>query len=69
MSQVITRRLLTKKIFLAAAAFAFFGVQDKSTNSTSPLNIQSLDEHYLSVNGWIVSKSDLIAKGKFKNAG
>lgn len=67
MGQGITRRSLAKRFLLLGSAFAFFGIQNRITQSP-PFKIQSVDDGFVSINGWIVSKSDLISKGMPINA-
>jgi len=67
MTKGITRRLLAKNILLTGSAFAFLGLQNKGLSSTSFLKIQPLDEHFVSINGWVIAKSDLDSRGNLKN--
>lgn len=67
MGQRITRRSLAKRFLLLGSAFAFFGIQNTITQSP-PFKVQPVDDGFVSINGWIVSKSELSSKGITNNA-
>ena len=69
MAQCITRRLLTKKFLLTATAFAFFGIYNRGSNPDISPKVRPLDDHFVSINGWVVAKNDLVTTGRNKNAG
>lgn len=68
MGKGITRRLLTKRLLLLGTALVIPSIQNKKSTQTSSPTLQSIDERFVSVNGWVVSKSELSSKGIKKDA-
>ena len=65
----ITRRSLAKNLLLAVTTFAFPVINNKWANPNSTLKVVAVDDHFVSINGWVVAKSDLLARGKNQDAG
>lgn len=63
MNQGVTRRSLAKRFLLLGSAFACFGIHSNKITESSSLKIQPIDDHFVSINGWIVSKTELLSKG------